>query len=187
MGEKLKIEYVKRASLKADARNSRIHSDEQIEGVVQSIKQFGWTNPILIDEDRSIIAGHARCMAAERMGLEVVPVITLAGLSLSQKRAYLIADNKLALNSDWDYAVLGNELSALLQEGVDLRLLGFTAGEADEIMLGWESDIETVVKGELEGPPDKLSIVLEDSRDMTKAKQAIRKALEEKKVGFSFK
>lgn len=187
MNESLKIEYVPLDELKADKRNSRTHSAEQIDGVVQSIKEFGWTNPILIDEKRTIIAGHARRAAAEKMGQKSVPTITLVGLTKAQKRAYLIADNKLALNSDWDYEVLGKELGALLEDGIDLSVLGFSEDEAEEIMRGWESDIEGEIAGPTDSATNKITIVLSHSKDVTKAKQLIRKSLEDKSIEFTLK
>ena len=84
------------------ARNSRTHSDEQVAQVAASIREFGWTNPILVDGDGVVIAGHARLLAARKLGMEEVPVIVLAHLTPAQKRALVIADNKLALNAGWD-------------------------------------------------------------------------------------
>ena len=95
----LKIEYKKIDSLIPYARNSRTHSNEQISQIASSIKEFGWTNPILIDETGSIIAGHGRVLAASKLNFTEAPTITLAGLTEAQKRAYVIADNSLALNA----------------------------------------------------------------------------------------
>ena len=105
--------------------NPRTHSDVQIERLVKSLKEFGFTNPILIDEDNNVIAGHGRLQAAQIAGLKSVPTITLAHLTPDQRRAYIIADNQLALNSGWDDDALQSELAALGEAGYDLTLLGW--------------------------------------------------------------
>lgn len=105
--------------------NSRVHDEEQIIQICSSIKEFGFTNPVLIDEENEIIAGHGRLMAAKKLNLKTVPCIVLAGLSEAQKKAYVIADNSIALNSSWDMDVLSREVEALQAEDFDLNLLGF--------------------------------------------------------------
>lgn len=112
--------------------NSRTHSDEQVTQVAASIKEFGFTNPILIDSDGGIIAGHGRLMAAKKLGLEQVPCIELDYLTEAQKKAYVIADNQLALNSGWDLDTLRLEVEGLQEVDFDLDLLGFD----DEFMSG---------------------------------------------------
>jgi DNA modification methylase len=107
------------------ARNSRTHSDEQIAQIAASIKEFGWTNPILIDGEKGIIAGHGRLKAAMRLGFEEIPAIELSHLTEIQKKALIIADNKLALNAGWDNELLSLELEELELEGLDLSLTGF--------------------------------------------------------------
>lgn len=111
------------------ARNSRTHSDEQVAQIAASIKEFGFTNPILTDGDNGIIAGHGRLQAARKLGLTEVPTIPLTGLTEAQKRAYVIADNKLALNAGWDMELLSSEIAGLGEEGFDLSLLGFNENE----------------------------------------------------------
>ena len=106
----LNIEYQEVAKLTPYARNSRTHSDEQVSQIAASIKEFGWTNPILIDEKDGIIAGHGRLMAAQRLNEANVPTIRLSGLTEAQKKAYVIADNKLALNAGWDEEMLAVEV-----------------------------------------------------------------------------
>lgn len=113
LDRKLQIVYRKVEDLIPYERNSRTHSEEQIEKVVASIKEFGWTNPILIDEEQGIIAGHGRLEAAKRLGMKEVPVLVLTGLTEAQKRAYIIADNKLALEAGWDEDLLKEELEWL--------------------------------------------------------------------------
>ena len=114
--------------------NSRKHSDDQVTQIAASIKEFGWTNPILVDGDNGIIAGHGRIMAAKKLGMTEVPVIELAHLSKEQRKALIIADNKLALNSDWDSNLLAIELKDLQDLGFDLNLTGFDADELANIL-----------------------------------------------------
>jgi len=115
--------------------NSRKHSDDQVTQIAASIKEFGWTNPILVDGDNGIIAGHGRIMAAKKLNMTEVPVIELAHLSKEQRKALIIADNKLALNSDWDSNLLAIELKDLQDLGFDLNLTGFNADELANILL----------------------------------------------------
>lgn len=126
------------------ARNSRVHSEQQISQIAASIKEWGWTIPVLIDENNGIIAGHGRILAARKLGIETVPVITAEGWSESKKRAYVIADNKLALNADWDNELLANEIADLKLENYDTDLLGFSNDELQAVMAdeGKELDID---------------------------------------------
>lgn len=117
------------AALVPFARNSRTHFDEQVAQIAASIREFGWTNPILVDGENGIIAGHGRLMAARKLGMEQVPVIVLDHLTDAQKRALIIADNKLALNAGWDMDLLSSEIEGLGEEGFDLSLLGFNEDE----------------------------------------------------------
>ena len=111
------------------ARNSRTHSEEQVIQIAGSIQEFGFTNPVLIGTDNDIIAGHGRVMAAKKLGISKVPCIRLGHLSDAQKKAYIIADNKLALNAGWDEELLGIELSDLREMDFDLSLTGFNEEE----------------------------------------------------------
>ena len=129
MKRSLAVDWRPVTSITPYARNSRTHSDEQVAQIAASIKEFGWTNPILLDETGGIIAGHGRLLAAQRMGQTTVPTITLDGLTDAQRRAYVIADNKLALNSGWDVDALKVELQDIDGEGFDLTLTGFGVGE----------------------------------------------------------
>jgi len=115
------------------ARNARTHSDEQVAQIAASIKEFGWTNPILVDGEKGLIAGHGRLAAARKLGMEEVPVIELTHLSETQKKALILADNKLALNAGWDAELLNLELEELELEGVDLNLIGFGEEERDAL------------------------------------------------------
>ena len=115
------------------ARNSRTHSDEQVAQIAASIREFGWTNPVLVDGDNGIIAGHGRVLAARKLGMAEVPCIELAHLSEAQKKAYIIADNKLALNAGWDNELLALEFGELQELGFDLDLTGFDADELEAL------------------------------------------------------
>src|ERR1700679_3369748 len=128
----IKIVYQPVAQLVPYARNARTHSDEQVDQIIASIRQFGWTNPVLLDGAKGIIAGHGRVLAAKKMGVEEVPCIELAHLSELQRRAYVIADNKLALNAGWDHELLALELGELADEAYDVTLTGFTDEELTE-------------------------------------------------------
>ena len=128
------VEHVATADLIPYARNARTHSDEQVAQIAGSIQEFGFCNPVLIDGQNSIIAGHGRVLAAGRLKLEQVPCIRLTHLSDAQRRAYVIADNRIALNSGWDEELLVNELSDLHADELDLGLLGFDANEIDRLM-----------------------------------------------------
>ena len=130
----MKIEQRPIGQLIPYINNSRKHSDEQVAQIAASIKEFGWTNPILVDGDNGLIAGHGRLLAARKLGMDKVPVIELAHLSENQKKALIIADNKLALNSDWDNNLLMIELQELDSEDFDLSVLGFDQDELDALL-----------------------------------------------------
>src|ERR1700676_4520495 len=116
------------------AKNPRTHSEAQICQIAASIAQFGFNNPILVDTNNGIIAGHGRLLAAQNLGLEEVPVIMLDHLSETQKRAYIIADNQLALNAGWDEELLRLELGTLQQEDFDVNLIGFDDEELARLL-----------------------------------------------------
>lgn len=120
--------------LRPYARNPRTHSDGQVAQIAASIVEFGWTNPVLISGDGTVIAGHGRLEAARRLGLDAVPVLVLDHLSEAQRRAYVIADNKLALNAGWNEELLIAELHALNGDGFDLALTGFEEAELDRLL-----------------------------------------------------
>lgn len=134
INNKIGIEWKDVQGLTPYARNSRTHSDQQVAQICASIKEFGWTNPILIDDESTIIAGHGRLLASQRLSLKEVPTITLTGLTEAQKRAYVIADNRLALNAGWDNDMLAIELKDLADEGFDLDLTGFDTKEIDALL-----------------------------------------------------
>lgn len=131
----IKIETRSIADLIPFARNSRTHSDAQVAQIAASIREFGWTNPILIDGANGIIAGHGRLAAARKLSMRDIPVIVLDHLTDAQKRALVIADNKLALNAGWDAELLSSEIEGLGQEGFDLTLLGFSEDELAALLV----------------------------------------------------
>jgi len=129
-----RIEQISTAQLIPYARNSRTHSTEQVAQIARSMAEFGFTNPVLIDYADGIIAGHGRVMAAQQLGLAQVPCIRLGYLSEAQKRAYVIADNKLAENAGWDVQALAMEIEDLRMEDYDISLTGFDLSELDELI-----------------------------------------------------
>jgi len=147
-----KIETRSVADLIPYAANSRTHSDAQVAQIAASIKEFGWTNPILIDDDNTIIAGHGRLLAARKLGMEEVPAIILDHLTKAQQRALVIADNQLALNAGWDMDMLKAEIEDLSLESFNLDLLGFddkfldslNADAFEETRIAEEQSVEAV-------------------------------------------
>ena len=131
---KQKIEHIKIDAIVPYVRNSRTHSAEQVAQVAASIREFGFTSPVLIDGEGGIIAGHGRVMAARQLGMDEVPCIRLSHLTDAQKRAYVIADNKLALNAGWDEQMLALEFKDLADIGFDLELTGFGLDDIDELL-----------------------------------------------------
>ena len=130
----MKTETLNIESLIPYAKNSRTHSAEQVAQIASSIREFGWTNPVLIDSQGTIIAGHGRVMAARALNIVEIPCIRLTHLSESQIRAYVIADNKLALNAGWDEELLNSELRALAEEGDIVHLTGFSEQELENLL-----------------------------------------------------
>jgi len=135
-----KIEQWPTAKLVPYARNARTHSDDQVAQIAASIAEFGFTNPILAGSDGVIVAGHGRLAAAQKLGLDVVPVVVLDHLTPTQRRALVIADNRIAENAGWDDAMLRIEIAALQDDDFDLSLTGFDADALAELMAGDESD-----------------------------------------------
>lgn len=129
-----KVERRSVAELVPYARNARTHSEQQVAQIAASIREWGWTNPVLVDESGGIIAGHGRVLAARKLGIDAVPVMVASGWTEAQRRAYVLADNKLALNAGWDEDLLRIELGELAQDGFDLGLTGFGDDELAELM-----------------------------------------------------
>jgi DNA modification methylase len=137
-------------------RNPRTHSDDQVDQLAASMMEFGWTNPILIDENAGILAGHGRLLAARKLGLAEAPVIRLEHLSEAQKRAYLIADNQLALQAGWSEELLGEELAWLREESFDLDLVGFDATELERLLALADGDAgEDDAEDDVPEPPEE--------------------------------
>jgi len=157
--------------------NSRKHSDKQVAQIAASIKEFGWTNPILVDGDNGIIAGHGRLMAARKLGMTEVPTIELSDLSESQKKAYVIADNNLALNADWDEALLKIELENLKDLSFDLDILAFD-NEFLTNLLDENEDEENMYTQKVDIPtyePSEIKPNVKDLYDDSKAFDLIDK------------
>lgn len=157
----MKIEHIALEALIPYARNSRTHSDAQVAQIAGSIREFGFTNPVLIDGAGGIIAGHGRVMAARKIGLEQVPCIRLDYLTEAQRRAYVIADNKLAMNAGWDDALLALELRELDGLGFDLHMTGFNDDEISNLL-----DLE-LGEGEGQGDADAVPQLLPDAISKT--------------------
>jgi len=155
------------------ARNSRTHSEEQVEQIAASITEFGFTNPVLIDSEGGIIAGHGRVMAARKLGLLEVPCLELAHLTDAQKRAYVIADNKLATNADWNSHLLALEVRELMESGLDIDLLGFNAEELRALMVDPLDEMPGLPSGD-KSPFQQMTFTLHD----TQAEQ-VREAMKE--------
>jgi ParB family chromosome partitioning protein len=151
---KLQIEQKIVADLIPYATNSRTHSDAQVAQIAASIKEFGWTNPILIDGENTIIAGHGRLLAARKLGMDKVPAIVLDHLTKPQQRALVIADNQLALNAGWDMDMLKAEIEQLNFDSFELALLGFEDAKIDELLNGINFDAGTEDE---QGQLDQLS------------------------------
>ena len=152
------IEHMKLDALIPYARNARTHSEEQVAQIAGSIREFGFTNPVLIDGDGGIIAGHGRVMAARKLGLADVPCIRLAHLTEMQRRAYIIADNKIALNAGWDSEMLALELNDLNMSDFDLSFIGFEANELN-VAMGLGVDFQPGTEDD-QGKLDELAPII---------------------------
>ena len=173
----LSIEYKSTGELVPYINNSRTHSEQQVQQVAASIKEFGFTNPILIDHDGGIIAGHGRLQAAQLLSLDEVPTITLEGLTEAQKKAYVIADNKLALNAGWNDELLKVEIEALTESDFNLDILGWDVlpdfvDDIDYSVLDGEFDEELA---EMEGGVKKAIQIEFESHDYDEAAELVKK------------
>lgn len=158
----MEIVYKKVNDLIPYINNSRTHSEEQVNQIVASINEFGFTNPLLIDEKDNIIAGHGRLLASKKLKMEEVPCIVLSGLTEAQKKAYIIADNKMALNAGWDEELLKIELENLKELDFDLELTGFNVDELDDILKPIEEEKEIVEDDFDIEPPEEPKAKLGD-------------------------
>lgn len=144
----LAIEMVDLSALRPYSGNARPHSRAQIKQIAKSIETFGFTNPILVSDELEILAGHGRAAAAQVIGISRVPVVRLSDLSLAERKAYVLADNKLALNAGWDREVLAIELQGLIDLGFDVETTGFALGEIEVVLdEAAESDPNDAVDG----------------------------------------
>lgn len=163
------IESLKIKDLIPYAKNSRTHSAEQVSQIADSIKEFGWTNPVLVSESGTIIAGHGRVLAARKLGIDDIPCIRLKNLTETQIQAYVIADNKLALNAGWDEETLKAELMALENNGYELELTGFSIEELEELFNGapQENAYTSKIKGlvyEITGEKPALNEMIDSAK-----------------------
>ena len=138
----LHIEYRSIDLLIPYARNAKQHSDAQVAQIAASIREFGWGAPILIDGQNNVIAGHGRLLAARKLGMSEVPVVPMDHLTDTQRRALILADNKIGVNASWENELLGLELAELQEAGFDLGLTGFTPEEWDALIAGDEDTRE---------------------------------------------
>jgi hypothetical protein len=157
----LNIIYKSPAELKPSERNPRKHSKKQVKQIAESLKEFGFVNPVIIDSDNKIIAGHGRLMAAKRLGLELVPTILVEHLTPEQIKAYMIADNQLGLNSEWDMELLSKEIADLsnLNMDFDLEVTGFETAEIDKFI----ADADRFVNEEFDKVEQDSSLSPEDN------------------------
>ncbi len=140
---KLQVVYKEVDDLIPYARNSKIHDETNVNLIAGSIKSFGFNNPVLLDGENGIIAGHGRVLAAKKLGMKTIPTIELQGLSETEKRAYIIADNRLTEKSEWDKDMLGLELADLKALNIDLDSIGFNENEVEEL-LGAEAEFPEI-------------------------------------------
>ena len=163
----MKVIQVKVEKLIPYANNARTHSDAQVTQIASSIREFGFNNPILVDENHGVIAGHGRLLAAKKLELDTVPCIVLEGLTESKKRAFIIADNKIALNSGWDEELLRLELEGL--SDAEQFATGFSPEEFNLLFRAWDSDIEKMDGIEPKDSLAKEKIIIScnpDNKDM---------------------
>lgn len=174
----LQITYKKTADLIPYARNSRTHSPKQISQIASSIKEFGFRVPVLVDKDNGIIAGHGRVLAALKLGMDEIPTVDGSDMTEIQKRMYVIADNKIALNADWDDEILGLELEDLKMLGADMEVLGFDDDELDKMIEGVEPDEDDTYTNKVEAPiyePSDEKPNIEHLYDKTKTDELIQR------------
>ena len=162
-----KIEHVPTGKLIPYANNARTHSAQQVAQIAASIREFGFNNPILIADDLTVIAGHGRLQAAQSLGLQSVPCLRLSHLTKTQRRAYVLADNRIAMNAGWDDDLLAVELEALAADGVDVALLGFDSPEIAKIMGEEDDPWAEEASQQVESLTHKIIIQCRDEEDQT--------------------
>lgn len=152
------IKEMETSQLKPYKNNSRIHDEKQVEQISASIEKFGFTQPILIDENNIVLAGHGRLMAAQKLGLQSVPVIVLDNLSDAQKKAYVIADNKIGQNSKWNNEVLRIEIEDIAKDGFDVDVLAFNDKELSKL---FDQFTDVKIEDFADDVPENPKIIIE--------------------------
>ena len=175
------MKMIRTADLIPYINNARTHSEVQITQIASSIKEFGFTNPLLVDEENGIIAGHGRLLAATKLGYKEIPCIVIDDLTRLQKKALVIADNKLALNAGWDDELLVNELQSLKSEGFNTDLSGFDEAELADLLHTDIDEYPNLPDGDRE-PFQQMTFTLHDDQ-VLQVEAAVRKA---KEVGGGF-
>ncbi len=165
--------------------NAKIHSDEQITQIASSIKEFGFNAPILIDEDNGVVAGHGRLLASKKLGMKDVPVVRLSHLTDAQRRAYILADNRLGENADWDDDLLKSEIERLQTDEINVELLGWDSEEIESILNGWDSNIEEPDVSDAVSTTTKLTYRV-DNGDVEFAKETIENALQQVGIDYEY-
>ena len=185
-----KIELWNLARLKPYEKNAREHSQEQVGQIAASIVEFGFLNPILVDSNDGIVAGHGRLSAAKELALGVVPVVVLDHLTENQKKAYILVDNKLAENATWNEDLLAEEIIKLNLQDFDLNILGWSDEELKALQEdGWASDIEDLTKDDdehLDGLQAKITILL-DEDDKEKVVDALNEYCNSNNIDIEIK
>ena len=185
-----KIELWNLARLKPYEKNAREHSQEQVGQIAASIVEFGFLNPILVDSNDGIVAGHGRLSAAKELALDVVPVVVLDHLTENQKKAYILVDNKLAENATWNEDLLAEEIIKLNLQDFDLNILGWSDEELKALQEdGWASDIEDLTKDDdehLDGLQAKITILL-DEDDKEKVVDALNEYCNSNDINIEIK
>lgn len=155
------LRHVAPASVRENPANPMLHSEEQIRQICDSIREFGWTKPVLVDEHDELIAGHGAVRAALKLGLPTITAITVSGLTTEQKHKLLIADNKIARNSSWDPDKLRDMIAPLAGMGFEsIAVMGFTLGEIDELLGGWKHGLEPVAAMEANANPTTGQVII---------------------------
>ena len=158
--EKVKFKTRKLDSLIPYARNARTHTPEQVAKIAASIREFGFLNPVIVSNEGDIIAGHGRVLAARQLGLDEVPCIEESHLSESQRRAYILADNRLALDAGWDEEMLANEIKSIMDDGFNVELTGFSDDEIKQYA-------QDVMEQAIDDPTDDDEVAIDDSATVT--------------------
>ena len=190
--KKYRHEYRKTSDLIPYAMNSRTHSDEQVSQIAASLREFGFTNPVLIDEKCGVIAGHGRIQAAKKIGLDEVPCIVIEGLTEAQKKAYVISDNSIALNSGWNLENLRLEIESLKEMDFDIDLIGFDDEFLSSLTFDHDSEVEMPVLADGDKEPfqqktftlhDEQASIVDDAVTLARSNPLVDTGLNENSNG----